>query len=250
MQRPYTTLFLLSSLDGKISTGIGDYMDFDIDLPTVCPDLSPYYTAELKTDVWSMISGNIVAKLITARGKFTTTHHNCKHVLVDSQRLTHEMIEQVGDSCDGLILLTDDRYGYRSDFSSKVWDVHFQSMGNLNSIMDYLVRQGINTLTVQTGGTFNSSMLRAGLIDRVDIFVAPVIVGGKDTHSMADGISLVNSCELMQLSRLTNVKVFQAGSGMVRYVADVENTVGHRVVPSGYPIENNVSDKLSMCVGG
>ncbi len=31
--RPYTTLFLLQSLDGKISTGATDERDFDKDLP-------------------------------------------------------------------------------------------------------------------------------------------------------------------------------------------------------------------------
>ena len=35
MDRPVTTLFMLMSLDGKISTGVGDGLDFDRDLPRV-----------------------------------------------------------------------------------------------------------------------------------------------------------------------------------------------------------------------
>ncbi len=35
MNRPVTTLFMLMSLDGKISTGEGDRLDFDRDLPLV-----------------------------------------------------------------------------------------------------------------------------------------------------------------------------------------------------------------------
>ena len=35
MDRPITTLFMLMSLDGKISTGAGDGLDFDRDLPRV-----------------------------------------------------------------------------------------------------------------------------------------------------------------------------------------------------------------------
>ncbi len=33
--RPMTTLFLLMSLDGKISTGVDDIRDFDKDLPKI-----------------------------------------------------------------------------------------------------------------------------------------------------------------------------------------------------------------------
>lgn len=35
MNRPVTTLFMLMSVDGKISTGKTDALDFDIDLPLI-----------------------------------------------------------------------------------------------------------------------------------------------------------------------------------------------------------------------
>lgn len=64
--RPYTTLFLLSSLDGKISTGIGPDMDFDDDLPHldgVKEGLKQYYNIEGTTDLFSLSSGAIQEKL-------------------------------------------------------------------------------------------------------------------------------------------------------------------------------------------
>ena len=33
--RPFTTLFLLTSVDGKISTGASDVLDVDKDLPSI-----------------------------------------------------------------------------------------------------------------------------------------------------------------------------------------------------------------------
>ena len=36
MKRPITTLFMLESLDGKISTGSNDSLDVDKDYPKAC----------------------------------------------------------------------------------------------------------------------------------------------------------------------------------------------------------------------
>ena len=49
MDRSVTTLFMLMSLDGKISTGAGDGLDFDHDLPRVpgvAEGLNQYYELE------------------------------------------------------------------------------------------------------------------------------------------------------------------------------------------------------------
>ena len=36
-------------------------------------------------------------------------------------------------------------------------------------------------MTVQSGGTMNAHLLRLGLIDRLSVVVAPILIGGKDT---------------------------------------------------------------------
>ena len=66
MKRPITTLFLLSSVDGKISTGANDTMDVDRDYPTidgVKEGLHQYYEIEQTTDLWSLNSGRVMAKV-------------------------------------------------------------------------------------------------------------------------------------------------------------------------------------------
>lgn len=66
MDRPITTLFLLVSADGKISTGAADTFDFDVDLPRVPgvrDGLTQYYEIEQTTDLWSFNTGRVQAKL-------------------------------------------------------------------------------------------------------------------------------------------------------------------------------------------
>src|ERR1700734_3489176 len=65
-QRPYTTLFLLQSLDGKISTGDVDERDVDTDFPTIPgikEGLHQYYEIESQTDPFSLVSGRSMAKI-------------------------------------------------------------------------------------------------------------------------------------------------------------------------------------------
>jgi hypothetical protein len=66
MDRPVTTLFMLVSVDGKISTGSTDNMDVDKDLPMiegVREGLHQYYEIEQTTDLWSFNTGRVQAKM-------------------------------------------------------------------------------------------------------------------------------------------------------------------------------------------
>ena len=54
--KPITTLFMLMSVDGKISTGAVDELDVDRDFPRingVKEGLYQYYEIEKTTDLWS-----------------------------------------------------------------------------------------------------------------------------------------------------------------------------------------------------
>lgn len=57
--KPITTLFMLMSVDGKISTGAVDELDVDRDFPRingVKEELYQYYEIEKTTDLWSLNS--------------------------------------------------------------------------------------------------------------------------------------------------------------------------------------------------
>ncbi|MBQ1368473.1 MAG: dihydrofolate reductase family protein, partial [Firmicutes bacterium] len=63
-------------------------------------------------------------------------------------------------------------------------------------------RFGCERLTIQSGGTLNSLFLREKLFDYVDVVVAPVLIGGKNTATLIDGNSLMTKDELSQLGVL------------------------------------------------
>lgn len=57
-------------------------------------------------------------------------------------------------------------------------------------------------ITIQTSGTLNGLFLHEKLIDYIDIVVAPVLIGGKDTSTLIDGKSLLSESELSKLGVL------------------------------------------------
>ena len=64
--RPVTTLFMLESLDGKISSGNRDCLDADKDwclIDGVKEGLSQYYEIEQTTDLYSLNTGRVMAKI-------------------------------------------------------------------------------------------------------------------------------------------------------------------------------------------
>ena len=65
----------------------------------------------------------------------------------------------------------------------------------------------------------NGLFLREKLLDYVDIVIAPVLVGGRDTPTLIDGRSLVSGTELPELGvlKLTECSVLEDSYLRLRY---------------------------------
>lgn len=218
--KPYTTLFLLSSLDGKISTGLGPNMDFDIDLPHlsgVKEGLSQYYDIEETTDLFSLSSGAIQKKLgrnRSALGKVVPI----TNVVIDNRHLTPIGIRNVIKSYEKVIIVTN------RERPSIPCDVIRYDGYNFWPVFKQLFSKfGCKRLTIQTGGTLNTELLRQGLIDEIRIIMAPIIVGGKDTPTSFDGRSITSKEKLYNIKSLTLISI---------------NTLKHNYVEMIYKVNN------------
>lgn len=86
---------MLMSVDGKISTGKTDALDFDKDLPLiegVKEGLQQYYNIEQTTDLWSLNSGRVQAKLGVNERK-TASKTPVSFVLIDNSHLTQNGVQ-------------------------------------------------------------------------------------------------------------------------------------------------------------
>lgn len=58
---------------------------------------------------------------------------------------------------------------------------------DLKALMNHLERRGVKKLMLEGGSTLNFSMIREGLIDEINICVAPMVVGGANAKTFFDG---------------------------------------------------------------
>ena len=205
MKRPITTLFLMISLDGKISTGATDDLDVDKDFPNIVgvkEGLHQYYEIERTTDLWSINSGRVMAKIGVNYLPFPEKR-DVSFVIIDNSHLTLHGVEYFSKLAKSFVLVTSNTthavYKTKADNVNIIYQKAFDPAEMLSRIHeDY----GCDRITIQTGGTLNEIFLRAKLLDYVDIVIAPVLIGGKDTSSLIDGYSLLSKSELDKLGVL------------------------------------------------
>ena len=58
---------------------------------------------------------------------------------------------------------------------------------NLKIVMKKLYKLGIDSVLLEGGGTINASALSAGIVDKVIMFIAPKIIGGKSALAPVEG---------------------------------------------------------------
>lgn len=198
---------MLSSLDGKISTGRKNTRDYDRDLPRVKglkEGLKQYYDLEKKTDICSFNTGLVMAKIGVNTSKSPINVPQCSFVIVDSQHLTERGVLNLIKGTKKLYLVTTNKKHPAFKIESEQLEVIFYSKKiDFHDLFTILKSQyGVNRVTIQSGGTLNALLIRAGLIDRVSLVIAPALVGGKDTPTLMDGDSLETQGDLQKIKGL------------------------------------------------
>ena len=221
-ERPVTTLFMLISVDGKISTGATDELDVDRDfstIPGLKEGLHQYYEIEQTTDLWSFNTGRVQEKM-GANTKEIPAKTPVSFVLLDNHHLNEHGVRYFCARSKQFVLITSNRDHPAFRVDEDNLHIIFQEKTSLADALKQLKEQfGCERLTVQSGGTVNGLFLREKLFDYVDVVVAPVLVGGKETATLIDGRSLQARDELSQLGvlRLIGAEPLQDSYIRLRY---------------------------------
>ncbi len=206
---PITTLFMLESLDGKISSGSDDNLDADKDwcqIEGVKEGLHQYYEIESTTDFYSLNTGRVMAKIgVNER----TEYHDkvdCRFIIIDNKpHLNEKGIDYICRWVDKLILVTTNKNHIAYSLQEKYQnlDILFYDDLDLKALLsDMRQKYDAESITIQSGGKLNGKFLRENLIDYVNVVIAPLLVGGKDTPTLIDGESIMSSKELSKLKAL------------------------------------------------
>ena len=219
---------MLMSVDGKISTGDNDSLDFDQDLPKIAgakEGLWQYYDIEKTTDINSFNTGRVMAKIGMNKPGKKIEKIPCSFVIVDESHLNLVGIKNLCRRARKLYLATaNKKHPAYSAKEENLVIVPFEKEINFVDLFDQLGKKyGMKRLTVQSGGTLNSLLLRAGLIDRISVVIVPIIIGGKQTSTLVDGESLHTIKDLAKIKPLKLLKVKKLKNSYLHLTYKVRN---------------------------
>jgi 2,5-diamino-6-(ribosylamino)-4(3H)-pyrimidinone 5'-phosphate reductase len=212
MKRPETTLFTLMSADGKISSGDTDEMDFERDLKDikgVGEGLHQYHDIKRRTDLHTLNTGKMMAKLGVNERTDSPEKSPVSFIIIDSApHLTLQGVEYLAKWAKTLYIATSNREHPANSLElQNVVILDFSAPIDFSDLFAcLLLAYDIKKVTIQSGGTLNSTLIRGGFIDHLSIVVAPVVIGGKTTPTLIDGESIHSQSDLQELKALTLVK--------------------------------------------
>jgi 2,5-diamino-6-(ribosylamino)-4(3H)-pyrimidinone 5'-phosphate reductase len=221
MDRPITTLFLIESVDGKISTGDTDELDVDTDFPKIVgvkEGLLQYYDLEQKTDLVSVNSGRVQAKIgANKKDTYDVKKTDVSFVMIDNKpHLDRTGTEYFAKKSRILYIITTNKNHPGFALSKEYENIHILLYKDAIDFKDAFIKlkmvYGIEKMTIQTGGTLNAQFIRLGLVDYVSLVIAPCLIGGKNTQSLIGGESLhtpeelghIKAMELLDAQKLNN----------------------------------------------
>ncbi|MDF2720560.1 MAG: 5-amino-6-(5-phosphoribosylamino)uracil reductase [Paenibacillus sp.] len=204
---PFVTLKSASTLDGKIATKTGDskwisggssrsyvhmmrhrHQAIMVGVETVIAD-DPLLTARLETEAIQPIRLIVDSRLRLPLDAQVVVNQETKTIVLTTNHASIEQILRLNALGVEVIKCGD---GPRVD---------------LKKAMSVLAEREIGSILLEGGGTLNGAMLAEGLVDKVVLFIAPKIVGGRDAPAAFALDGFERMAEAIELSEV-NVERF------------------------------------------
>jgi len=209
IDRTETTLCLVMSIDGKITSGSTDNLDSEDwkRIKGVKEGFSQYYGVEQSLGPNFLDSGRVLEKVGFNEKRTAPQKEHLKFVVVDRKpHLNKNGIEYLTGWLEQLLIVTNNPKHPAFEMKREHNNIETIFYEDGIDFADLLVRLKkdfkMEKITIESGGTLNALFFRNGLVDHLKIVVAPLIVGGKDTSSLVDGFSLTERSQLKLLRAL------------------------------------------------
>lgn len=200
---------MFSSVDGKISTGDTDILDTDTDLRRIMgvrEGLQQYYDLEKQTDLHSLNSGEVMAKIGMNIKKDNIERTPVSFIIIDNKPHLNEVgVDNLLQKSKKLYIVTTNKNhpALERQDEDNLEIIYYPNEIDFEDLFkQFKEKYNIDRITIQTGGTLNAIFLRKKLIDHISFVFAPVLVGGKDTPSLIDGESLHSAQDLINIKAL------------------------------------------------
>jgi diaminohydroxyphosphoribosylaminopyrimidine deaminase/5-amino-6-(5-phosphoribosylamino)uracil reductase len=207
--RPFVHLKLAASLDGKIATRTGESQ-------WITGTESRAYVHELRHEYDAILVGvgTTLADdpLLTDRSGKPRRKPLTRVVLDESLKIpVHSKLVATIAEASLIIFAGKDAETTKLDFlrSTGVEIVSDEANGReLFAVLTELGARSIQSLLVEGGATVAAKLLEAGLVNKVSLFLAPIIIGGRDAPGAIGG---AGAERLVDALRLHDVEIVRRG---------------------------------------
>ncbi|MGH1049520.1 bifunctional diaminohydroxyphosphoribosylaminopyrimidine deaminase/5-amino-6-(5-phosphoribosylamino)uracil reductase RibD [Bacillus cytotoxicus] len=205
-KRPFVTIKSAVTLDGKIATSTSD---------------SKWITSEKARREVHQIRNENVAILVGANTvqkdnpSLTTRIPNGRNpirVILDSTlRIPMESkVIMDGEAPTWIFTTNNHAVAKRQALENagvKVFVTSGEKHINLHEMLDSLGQKGISSLLIEGGGEVNASFFENKLIDKLVLYFAPKVIGGRMAPSFVEGIGVTKMQEALEFKDITFTQV-------------------------------------------
>ncbi len=201
--RPFVTLKLASTLDGRSATATGE---------------SQWITGPKAREAGHLLRANHDAILVGAKTVIVDDpsltcrlagrgHHSPVRVILDRTGevpVTAKLITTARDVPTWLVTSADKLAELSKKFEKTFVKVIaarcIEGHLDLHDVMSQLATEGLTRILVESGGTLGAGLIRSGLVDRIVHYVAPSMIGG-DGNAVIAALGLQSLDDAPQFKR-------------------------------------------------
>jgi len=210
---PFVISKFAMSLDGKIATKIGDSK-------YITNEASRAYVHALRNQVDAIMVGigTVLADdpLLTTRlkGLRATSEdagHNPHRIILDTHLsipLTANVVRDVSEAKTTIFTgegIDQDKVTRLRERGVEIQSVEYDDYGKLNlkQVLEVLGKHDVVSVLLEGGAEINGTAFIHHLVDKVLVFIAPLIIGGKDARSAVEGSGIETLSDAVRLSEIT-----------------------------------------------
>ncbi len=204
-KRPYVIMKAAMSIDGRTASSTGDSKWITNELSRADVHLTRKRAAAIMVGVNTVIADN---PMLDCR---TENPSNPVRIICDSKLripLESNIIKTAKNIPTVIATVSEDTAKIRQlrECGADIIVTDGERV-NLNELMCELGRRKIDSVLVEGGATIHASMLEAGLVDLLQIYIAPKIIGGVNAKPVVGGkgVDLVRNAYMF---RLPEIKMF------------------------------------------
>ena len=211
---PFVTAKYAMRLDGKIATDRGESR-------WITGTMSRKFVHKLRKETDAIIIGIGTATQdnprLTARdaqGK-PRIHQPLKVIIDSTGNLSPQslLFQEPGNTLIATAAISNDRKSLLNNSGAEVLVIPDEkNWVNLGRLMGELGKRGIINVLVEGGGNLLASMIQQQLIDKMLAFIAPIIIGGKNSPTPVEGHSVT---KLIQATKIENTRTRKLGEDLL-----------------------------------